>query len=302
MFGPMFLALVWGAFWHGRQMDVVHAHWTLAGIAAWLMAPLTGRPFVLTVHGSDVFLAGRIPLVAAATRAMLRRCRHVFAVSQALREAVITLGADPKRVAVVPNGIDRSLFGPGPEVREPLVLFVGSLIPLKGVDVLLEAVAGLVQTIPAVRVALVGEGPERAALDAKARRLGVAERVTFTGSQTQSQVALWMRQARVFVLPSHQEGLGVVLLEALASGTPCIASRTGGIVDILTSETGILISPGQATELRAGLVDLLTDDRRWQSMSRAGRYYIETQSWTWPRVASVVSDVYHSAGVAPPAS
>lgn len=291
-FVPMFVALIWAAIRHGRVVDVIHAHWTLAGWAAWLASFVTGTPFVLTVHGSDIYIAPGIPGVAAFTRGMLRGCARVLAVSRDLADATASLGYPRERVEVIPDGIDLDRFTPGGPDREPLLLFVGSLIQRKGVHYLLQAMPAIRERCPGVRLAIVGDGPERDALTRQAVELGVADVVDFVGAQSQAQIATWMQRARLFVLPSQEEALGIVLLEALASGTPCVASRVGGIPDIVAEDVGRLVPPRAAAALADVVTAVLTDLALWRRLHERAREHVEQNCWTWRRVATRLAVIY----------
>ncbi len=293
-FGPFFGALTAAVARYSAGCDVIHAHWTLAGIAAWWTQPLHRLPFVLTVHGSDVFQAPRLPVVGGQTRAMLRRCSHVVAVSRALADATSALGLPAAKVEVIPDGIDVERFQAGPAEREPLVLFVGSLIERKGVHHLLGAWPAVLARCPEARLVVAGDGPERAGLEALARTLQIAERVEFVGSQSQAQVAAWMQRARLFVLPSLEEALGIVLLEALVSGTPCVATRVGGIPEVVTSEVGRVVPPSNPEALAAALGELLTDAELWRTMSARARPYVLQNLWTWKKVAARLVTIYQA--------
>ncbi len=294
-FVPLFLCMVWAAIWHGRAVDVIHAHWTLAGLAAWLASFVTGTPFVLTVHGSDVYIAPGIPGVGALTRAMLKRCARVLAVSRNLAQATAELGYPEARIEVLPDGIDLDRFTPGPPEREALLLFVGSLIQRKGVDILLLAMSAVRAEHPQVHLAVVGDGPERAALERQSHEIGLTGSVDFIGPQSQHDIALWMQRARLFVLPSREEALGIVLLEALASGTPCVASRVGGVPDIVTADVGVLVPPADSAALAKAVSTLLADPAQWQKLQRQARAHVEQKCWTWKKVAARLIEIYRSA-------
>lgn len=293
-FIPFFMGLVRAAVQYGRDADVVHAHWTLAGLAAWLASWVTGTPFVLTVHGSDIYIAPGIPGVAALTRGMLRGCAHVVAVSRDLAEATRSLGCPPERLEVLGNGVELERFTLGAAEREPLLVFVGALIRRKAVDVLLDALPAVLSACPGARLVVVGEGPEREALERQALQLGLTGSVTFVGAQSRAETAAWMRRARIFVLPSREEAFGVVLLEALASGTPCVASRVGGVVDIVAPDVGVLVPPGDAAALAGAVSGLLQDSSRWVAMSARAREHVVEQGRTWPRVAHRLAEIYRS--------
>jgi glycosyltransferase involved in cell wall biosynthesis len=291
-FGPLFIAFISAIMRAAPSFDLIHAHWTLPGMAAWLGQFYHRRPFVLTVHGSDIYIAPQIPLIGALTRSMLPRSRRVIANSQALAQAARALGAPAHRLEVIPIGIDSELYHPGPDPREPLLLFVGYLIERKGLRYLVEALPQVIRVFPQYRLAVIGEGPVRAEMEALVQSLGLAAHVTFVGHQTQRQVSQWMRRARLFILPSLEEAFGVVLLEALASGTPCIATRVGGIPEVIVPGVGHLVPPGDTAALAQAMTSMLADQDAWQQLSWNARAHVLNNCYSWEQVAGHLVDVY----------
>jgi glycosyltransferase involved in cell wall biosynthesis len=137
----------------------------------------------------------------------------------------------------------------------------------------------------------VGDGPERQSLQALASELGLSESVDFAGYQPQDVVRQWMQRAKLLVLPSLEEGLGVVLLEALASGTPIVASEVGGIVDVVTPGVGVLVPPGDASGLANAIANTLLDADRWLAKSvRARDRAVEL--YDWDRIGEQYARIY----------
>jgi glycosyltransferase involved in cell wall biosynthesis len=251
--------------------DVVYSPWAYPdGWAAIALGRTAGLPVVVKVHGSDVL--GDIRHQAARLRRTaeaLRGADAVVAVSRDLARNVVDLGAEPGRVRVVYDGIDARLFRPGsrPEARarlgldgtDPLLLFVGRLVPVKGLDVLLDACAELARSELRFRLCLVGDGPLRGSLEQRAARLGLAGTVQFCGPRPHGQLPDWFRAADLFVLPSRSEGLPSVLLEATACGTPFVASRVGGIPEITGPAGSRLAPPEDAGRLATAMGDFLRE-------------------------------------------
>ena len=138
---------------------------------------------------------------------------------------------------------------------------------------------------------VIGEGPQRKELEAFAVSSGSSGFVRFTGSLVPAEVARWMRRAGLFVLPSHEEGQGVAMLEALASGTPCIASRVGGIPEVLSPDWGALVPPEDPPALAAAMQDLIERADRRREMGRAAAAGVRGQ-YDWPLIAKRILDVY----------
>lgn len=274
-----------------RECDLIHAHWTLSAFAARIGAPFHRRPVICTVQGSDIYQAMGIPGLGAPARWTLRGARKVIALSRSLAGAAAAQGVDPQNITVIPNGVDAERFSPNGIPREPVILFAGSLIERKGVGILVEALGLIRRRFPAERLVVIGDGPLRTRLAADAERAGVSDSVLFTGALPPAEVAAWMRRAELFVLPSLEEGQGVAMLEALASGTPCVASRVGGIPDILDPAWGALVPPGDPFALANAAADILGRADRGRAQGRAAARGVRNR-YDWPAIARRILEVY----------
>lgn len=294
VFLPFFIALVMAVARYARDCDVIHAHWTLSAFAAWLSSAIHRRPYIVTVHGSDIFQAAKIPIARWFTKKSLEKSGHLLAVSQALAEATASIISKSKPIEVLPDGIDVERFTLGSDKREPLILFVGSLIERKGIAFLLEAMAIVLVKFPFARLILVGDGPQRELFQEQATKLKILPSVVFIGSQSQQQVSQWMKKAKVFVLPSLEEALGIVLLEALASGTPCVASQIGGIPEIVVPSVGRIVPPANSVELAGAIQELLEFPETWLKLHLAARQHVLENCLTWYKVALRLHDIYQN--------
>lgn len=284
---------------HARSCDLVHAHWTLSGAAAVAGRWLHHKPVLVTVQGSDIFQMAKGKVGAWFTRRVLNGSDQVTALSHALKEAAVRAGAKPEKIALVPNGVDITRFVPPQDDRrwqagdtERIILFTGFLIQRKGVRYLLDALALLPPDLPPYRVVIVGEGPEEGNLRQQVAALGLGARVEFLGFQSQALVSEWMRRAFLFVLPSLEEGQGVVLLEALASGTPVVASDVDGIRDVIVPEVGRRVPATDAAALAQALAAMLAADAAtWQRMSEAARARA-VEVYDWDKIAARFVTIY----------
>lgn len=248
-----------------RDIDVVLAHFLYpSALIGRIAASIAGVPYVVVAHGTDVDSVARPGALARACLRATDRAASVVTNSHATAARIASdLGlADDTPVEVLTMGVDRALFGPDPGARAaigwppgPTVLFAGNLIPRKAPDVLLDAMAIVRDEVPGARLVVAGDGPLRGDLAAMSSRLGLD--VLFAGALTQTRLAEAMAAADVFVLPSRAEPLGVVLLEAMACGTPCVASAVGGIPEILGDGCGELVAPGDPRALAAGVLAVL---------------------------------------------
>jgi glycosyltransferase involved in cell wall biosynthesis len=218
-----------------------------------------GSPLVITLHGSDVGLAERRG-VGALAHAVASRARFVAAVSEPLLQAArAALRLDPERSGVVrmPIAVDSAHPPEAPPDGPPWRLVaVGRASPEKGFDVLVDAVHLARRGGVEVTLDIVGDGPDRAALEARSARLGLGGAVRFLGSLPRAALYERMASAHAVVVPSRREGLGLVAVEALALGRPVIASRVGGLTEVLTTGTGMLVAPDDPAALAHALQSL----------------------------------------------
>jgi glycosyltransferase involved in cell wall biosynthesis len=282
----------WNTARRGRDCDLIHAHWSLSAGTAVLARPIHRRPIIATLQGSDIFRATEGRVGASLTRDLLLRCQRITCLSRALADRLIALGVPAGRIAIIPNGVDTDQFAPPSHgAREPLMVFVGSLIERKGVAHLLSALPTVFSSFPELRMAIIGQGPEEAALRKQAEALDISQRVLFAGPQSQDAVRNWLQRAQLLILPSLEEGLGVVLLEALACGTPVVASDVGGIPDVITAEVGRLTPAGNPDALASAIEEALRGEDAWRSMSEHARMRA-VNVFDWSRIAKEYVDLY----------
>lgn len=267
----------------GFDFDLIDAHYYYPdGVAAGLLARWLGKPFFVTARGTDINLIAEFARPRKRMLATARAAAGSVAVSQALADRLVALGAPAQRVHCLRNGVDTRRFAPQPRdvARRRLGLaeegrywlMVGNLVELKGHAVAIEALAA----VPEVQLLCAGSGPERTRLEAFAQRLGVADRVHFAGQVPQTDLPWWYSAADALVLCSSREGWPNVLLESMACGTPVLATRVGGTPEIVDAPAA-----GQMLEQR----DAQALMEAWQRLTAdlparaATRQYAEGFSW-----------------------
>lgn len=253
--------------------DCLLASWAYPdGAAAGWLARRLSIPYVIKVHGSDLNVMATFPVRRRQIAAALCGARGVVTVSRALAEKAVAIGADPAKTRVVYNGVDTTLFTPGPrsEARArlglpsetPLVLYVGNLKSTKGCLDLMDAFPTVLQSIPQARLAYVGAGPCHAELELRAAVHAYSgDRVILAGAMEHSKLCDWFRAADILCLPSHNEGVPNVVLEAMACGTPVVATRVGGIPEVVPEFAGLLVPAHDTAALASALVE--AGMRRW---------------------------------------
>jgi glycosyltransferase involved in cell wall biosynthesis len=239
----------------GFEPDVLHANSHLSALPTLVLARLFRKPFVYSEHWS-AFLPGNPTEVegdkAAIARLALRRADVVLPVSEAMRAALESTGA-PRRLHVVPNVVDDTIFHPGHGADPGRLLTAGALGAngAKGVDFLLRALAHLGRD--GLQLDVAGDGPLRGEYERLAHELSIADRVTFHGFVSKPRLADLMRRAHLFVLASRFENNPCVVLEAMASGLPVVATRVGGLPELVDDASGILVEPRDPESIATGL-------------------------------------------------
>jgi len=267
----------------GVRIDLIDAHYVYPdGVAAAMLARHFGLPFTITARGSDVTQLPDFALPRRMIQWAIGQADALISVSAALGQRLIELGADPARVNVLRNGIDTKLFRPVErdsarrEIGLPdgakLLISVGHLVERKRCHLTIDALT----LLPEIHLALVGDGPERAGLQAQAERLGVAERVHFLGAKPHDALPAYYAAADAMVLASSREGWANVLLEAMACGTPVIASDIPGNPEVVQSrEAGLIVRENTPAGIAEAARDLFANppDRA------ATRAYAERFGW-----------------------
>jgi glycosyltransferase involved in cell wall biosynthesis len=292
------------------RATVMHGHWVIPGGAIAMLAA-RGLPLVVSLHGSDVFVAERHALIGRVARAVFARAGWVTAPSDDLRLRALALGADPACAETVPYGVDTARFAPDADARAavrralglgeaPLVVTAGRLVSKKGFEYLIDAVAQLVTTRPELELVIAGDGDLRGALAARAAAHGL-DRCRLLGDQSQSEVARLLAAADVVAVPSVRDDAGNVdglpnfALEALASATPVVATTAGGLPQVITDGLdGRLVPERDVAALAAALDRVLASPDRGRAMGAAGRARV-IEAFGWDRVAERIEAAYGHA-------
>jgi glycosyltransferase involved in cell wall biosynthesis len=312
-----------GAFFHPRLMylgscravsrcyrefpfEVIDSHFIYPdGVAATMFAQRYRRPVVLTGRGEEILRFPKLPVIGKSIRWALRRATRLVALSEEIASAMRENGADPARITVIPNGVDGEKFHPvsRAEARarlnlppnRPIVLSVGYRLERKGFHILVDAIPQIRKAFPSVLAVIVG-GSARwgedytTVIEDRIKANGVAQFVRLVGPRAPEELADWYSAADAFVLLTSREGSPNVLMEALACGIPVIATRVGGIPDVLSNEDlGILLEKRTAGDAALGIVRALQREWDRELIRRA------VASRTWTATAAQVRDVLLAA-------
>ncbi len=267
-----------------HDLDLVHVHYAIPhATSAWIAQQMlsTDHPFkvVTTLHGTDITLVGQHPSFQSIIRFSILRSDGLTAVSDYLRnETVRDFGVPRERIAVIPNFVDTEVFRRDRKpcyrsalapAGEKIVMHVSNFRPVKRVIDVVEVFARVSARIPA-RMVFVGDGPERPRAAQRAEELGIGTQVSFLGKH--STVDELLACADLFLLPSESESFGLSALEAMACGTPVVASRAGGLPEVVPhGEAGLLFPVGDVEGMAEGALELLLDSTRWKEFSGRAR-------------------------------
>ncbi|MEO7084966.1 MAG: glycosyltransferase [Gemmatimonadaceae bacterium] len=278
------------------QPDIIHAHWWFPnGLVGTWLARMSGKPLVTTLHGTDVRLARSVAFARPGFRHVMHHSAAVTAVSHWLaNEAAQVVSAPAVKVAPMP--VSAELFSPngsGSSRSKDRLLFVGRLNKQKGIEVLLHALSRVPD--PSISLDVIGSGDDTNALLSLAESLGVGARVRWHGALPQPKLAEFYRNAAAVVMPSIDEGLGLVAVEAQLCEAPVIAFDSGGLPDIIQHDrTGILVKDTDAGALAAAIISTLDRPDRGAALGAAGRLHA-LATFAPESVARRYADIYRAA-------
>ncbi|MDG4771397.1 glycosyltransferase [Solwaraspora sp. WMMD792] len=274
-----------------RGVRILHAHFGVEGVYSVQTARTLGVPLVTTLHGFDVtvtkrqLLASRKPSwinYVARRDSLFDTGVKFICVSGHIQRCAIEWGYPAERTLMLPIGVDTEVVTPVPLPETPRIVHVARLVEKKGTADLLRAFAVVRRAVPAAELVIIGDGPLRGPLGALATELGVAETARFLGVRPHAEVLATVAQSRVLCLPSvtaangDQEGLGMALLEAAATGRPVVGTRHGGIPEaVVDGVTGYLVPERDPAALAERLVALLGDPDLCQRLGTGGRTLVE---------------------------
>lgn len=280
--------------------DVVNSHWLYPDSVA--MAKVLENipiPHIATGLGCDINHETYQPVKGQKILDTLASCEAITVVSKNLKQELVNHNIDENKITVIPNGIDTHHFGIqnkdscrkslGIYSKRPVVLYVGRLSEEKNVSTLIRATSILVQKNIKMMLYLVGDGPLNSQLNDLVNELGIKNSVKFVGKVSHDQVSLWMGAADYFCLPSLREGCPNVILEALSSGKPVIASRVGAIPDVVTERSGILFTPGNTDELSNSLKAAFEGD--WSPLKISN----SVKNLSWEHAAHHYTEIFEQA-------
>lgn len=289
-----------------NDIDLIHTHWLLPqGFIGALMHYFFHIPHVATVHGSDLAMLKNFKFLSPLTRFIIRNTDMITVNSTYMKRQLESLAPDCSiKICIIPMGVDpekykKTLFLDMKKKHNTshIVLSVGRLIDWKGTIYLINAMPEIIRHYPDTKLLIVGSGPEMDNLIQRVRELGLGNNVTFLGIVPNEELSSYYHSSDVFVLPSinkdgKTEALGVVLLEAMASGCPVIGSNVGGIPDIIVDgENGFLVPEQRPDVLAERIVLLLSNEGMREQFCQNGLIHVR-KMFSWDRIAKDFEDVF----------
>ena len=298
------------ALWIARKkkVDLVHGHWSIPqGLTGLFVRKLFGVPFVISLHGSDVHGLD-FPLLRALNKKVILDSDACTANSRATAARAQRISGRSD-IRIIPMGVDIDFFaksiGRGSTRnhkgrKDKIILYAGRLIDVKGIEYLVKAFPEVLEKQANAKLLVVGSGPCKGDLVSLSERLHLHDKVVFQDTVSQEELVRYYAMADVFVLPSvttkegETEGLGVVLLEAMACGVPVIGSAVGGITDIIKDqETGLLVRQKDPGDLAEKINRVLTDEELSRRLGKRG-YDFAKERFSWSFIAGECLQIFRS--------
>ncbi|NOY85440.1 MAG: glycosyltransferase family 4 protein [Nitrospirae bacterium] len=292
---PFFISMfVIKALKVSKGADMIHAQWLYSGIIALFLKKMKGLPFVVTLRGTDVQKAQKGKLAALISVWVMKEAVWITTVNQEMKNWVVQEGIPSDTVSVIRNGVDLSgLHKKDPEDPICRFIFVGSLVPGKGVNILIQAFSSVHALEKNTHLLVVGEGEEADHLKAEVQKKGLSHAVEFLGRKNSDQIPSLMQKSDCLVLPSFAEGIPNVVLEAMACGLVVVASNLPGIREVLKDEeTGFCIAPGDVEDLAQKLLILVRNPERRKKMGDFAYQHLSEMNLTWEKSAKQYLEVY----------
>jgi 1,4-alpha-glucan branching enzyme len=285
--------------------DLVHAHDWMVAYAGRSVSKIFSIPLVTTIHateyGRNLGLHNRTQReINEIEKNLALEANQIICCSQYMQDEISSLfGVHRTSIKIIPNGVEPEQFIELPEdpqvkfdPREKALVFLGRLVPEKGVWQLLHCFQRVLESIPEARLYIVGRGPQKRVLEQRAQKLGISERVVFTGFLREKERNYVYNQAKVAVFPSLYEPFGIVALEAMTTNTPVIVSEVGGLSEIVVHrQTGLKVPPGHESKLAEAIIEILSDKQFAEQLAANAAELVESV-YNWQTIARSTIDIY----------
>ncbi|MFA5032425.1 MAG: glycosyltransferase family 4 protein [bacterium] len=285
-----------------HNIKIIHSHWWVpAGVIGLVVGKLSGKPYVVTSHGTDISLLAKIKLARPLAKLVFNNSKAITAVSSNMKSFMVNkLGINESKVSVFPMPVNPYMFYPMVIKRgdEKIILSVGNFIELKGFSYLISAIKILKSKDIKIKLIIIGGGPGEKALKQEIKELELNENIEILPSMAKTELNRFYNLCNIFVLPSitdskgKQEGLGLVLLEAMSCKKPVIGTNSGGIPDIVKDmETGLLVPEKDSKALAEAIEKVLKNDSLSTKLAENGYNFVK-QNFTLDKIAEKTLETY----------
>jgi len=298
-FGPI---LFWfNCFWAIKKYrpDVVHSQTIQMAVPCFFAKKILKIPYIVNCHGSDVYMPWRLKKIIS--RSVLKEANAVIALTKDMKKRIESFRINLKNIFIIPNGIESENFKDLSKVdfrngikinnSENVLLFVGTLKAVKGVEYLIQAMNVIREKKPNTKLLIAGEGEERARLEGLSKKMGLENYIYFLGRIDNKNIPKLMLSSDIFILPSLSEGLPVTILEALASGLPIVATRLEGVAEIIKDgQNGFLVDIKNPKQIAEKILFLLSDGNAKKNISFNN--IKKSEKYSWDSIANKLTEVY----------
>ena len=278
--------------------EIIHVQSIAIGVPAFLAKKIFKKPYIVYCRGSDVYLPW--PRKSLISSVVLRNADSVIALTEDMKRKIQEIWGI--KTEVIPNGIVVERFKGlskedgrlkfGFEKEEKIIIFVGTLKKVKGIKYLIEAMNIVVENNPEAKLILIGDGEEKEELKKIVQELNLGEKVTFLGRKFNEEIPGYMVASDVFVLPSLSEGFPVTILEAMAAGLPIIATKVGGVPEIIKeNDNGFLVEPQNSLQIAEKILLLFQNENLRQKISQNNQE--KAKNYSWSEVVKNLEKVYN---------
>ena len=285
-----------------RKTELIHAFWSASGIIALAVRIFKPRPVVITLWGSDKLIT-RIPILSKTIIRVLNTADAIVCENNDLKVFLISQGIFSKKITLITNGINLDLFQPGDSMKarkhlrlkndQLILLSIGSLNKNKNHALLINAFAEIAEDKSSLHLYIIGEGVEKNGLTKKIKELKMEQKITLLGLFDHKSISEWMKAADIFILPSRNEGTPNSLLEAMASGLPVIASKVGGIPELIQGNIeGLLFESDSKNDLKKKLNKLIKDNQLQELLGKNAQKKIANHYGSWKNQAEKLLALY----------
>jgi len=293
------------------KINLIHAHWILPqGFLAAIIKKFYKTPYIVTVHGGDIFPLRRNKILRRLIKFVLKNCDYCTVNSSATKKAVLEI-CNIKNIELIPMGVDLETFSKGKDdnelkkrlgIEDKFLLTVGRLTEQKGIKYLLFSMKDVLRYFPKTKLVIIGDGIERENLERLTKKLNLENNIIFTGKIPNEKLPDYYASADIFVSPSiidsigWGEGMGIVFLESIAAGTPVIGSNVGGIPDIIkNNKTGLLIEQKNIPQIANAIKKILKDKNLGNKLVKQGKEHIK-EKYSWENITKKFENIYSILG------